>query len=150
MCPLASPLRVLRVSHKRDRRRRACSSWRLTPLVGALVAWQGLESEQEGVYLLGLSLVVIGTALLARLFRLPDRVAFTLAGLWLLPFEFGPEGMSEGIDSFFISGITIVVGAVWVVIYNADVLLAAIVALFGRIKVRRNQLRGPEPALRRL
>jgi putative ABC transport system permease protein len=42
--------------------------------------------------------------------------------------------MSEGIDSFFISGITIVVGAIWVVIYNSDVLLAAIVAVFGRIK----------------
>ena len=39
----------------------------LTPLVGALVAWLGLQSEQEGVYMLGLSLVVIGAALYGML-----------------------------------------------------------------------------------
>jgi putative ABC transport system permease protein len=42
--------------------------------------------------------------------------------------------MAEGIDLFFISGIMIVIGGVWVVIYNSDLLLGAIVALFGRIR----------------
>ena len=118
----------------------------LTPLAGALAVWQGLNAEQAGLYLLGISLLVIGAALLARIFRVPDRVAFTLAGLalvglWVSPFDLGTDGMSEGLDLFFISGIMIVIGGVWVVIYNADLLLRAVVAVFGRI-------RGLPPVLR--
>lgn len=109
------------------------------PVAGALAVWQGSELGQAGLYLFGISLVIIGLALLARIFRVPDRIAFTLAGLaliglWVSPFDVGTGGMSEGIDLFFISGIMIVIGGVWVVIYNSDLLLGAIVALFGRIR----------------
>ncbi|MGB3681090.1 MAG: FtsX-like permease family protein [Rubrobacteraceae bacterium] len=111
----------------------------LTPLAGALAIWQGLAAGQAGLYLFGISLVVIGVALLLRIFRVPDRVAFTLAGLalvglWVSPFDLGTTGMAQGIDLFFISGIMIVIGGVWVVIYNSDLLLGAVVAIFGRIK----------------
>ena len=111
----------------------------LVPVAGALAVWQGYEAGQAGLYLFGISLVIIGVALLARIFRVPDRVAFTLAGLaliglWVSPFDVGTGGMSEGIDLFFISGIMIVIGGVWVVIYNSDLLLGVVVALFGRIR----------------
>ncbi len=111
----------------------------LTPLVGALSIWRGLQAEQAGLYLFGISLVVIGVALLLRILRVPDRIAFTLAGLaliglWVSPFDLGTTGMAQGIDLFFISGIMIVIGGVWVVIYNSDLLLRAVVAVFGRIK----------------
>jgi putative ABC transport system permease protein len=111
----------------------------VVPVAGALAVWQGIETEQAGLYLFGISLVIIGVALLARIFRLPDRVAFTLAGLalvglWVSPFDVGTGGMSEGIDLFFISGIMIVIGGVWVVIYNSDLLLGAVVKIFGRIR----------------
>ena len=110
-----------------------------TPLAGALLVWQGLQADQTGLYMLGLSLLIVGAALLARIFRLPDRISFSLAGLgllalWLLPYDFAPPEMTQGIDLFFISGIMIVIGAVWVVIYNSDLLLRAIVAVFGRIR----------------
>ena len=111
----------------------------LTPVAGVLAIWQGFAVEQAGLYLFGISLVVIGGALLLRIFRVPDRVVFTLAGLtliglWVSPFDLGTTGMTQGIDLFFISGIMIVIGGVWVVIYNSDLLLGAVVAIFGRIK----------------
>jgi putative ABC transport system permease protein len=117
-----------------------------TPLGGAGLVWQGLQTEQTGLYMLGLSLIIVGVALVARVLRVPERISFTVAGmlllgLWLLPFSFAPSGMTEGIDLFFISGLMIVLAGVWIVIYNSDLLLGTIVALFG-------WLRGMPPVLR--
>jgi putative ABC transport system permease protein len=117
-----------------------------TPLAGAGLLWQGLKAEQMGLYMLGLSLIIVGAALVARVLRVPERISFTVAGtlllgLWLLPFSFAPSGMTEGIDLFFISGVMIVLAGVWIIIYNSDLLLGAVVALFG-------WLRGMPPVLR--
>jgi putative ABC transport system permease protein len=117
-----------------------------TPLAGTGLVWQGLQAEQTGLYMLGISLVIVGAALLARVLRVPERISFTVAGflllgLWLLPFDFAPSGMKEGIDLFFISGVMIVLAGVWVIIYNSDLLLGTVVALFG-------WLRGMPPVLR--
>jgi putative ABC transport system permease protein len=117
-----------------------------TPLAGAGLVWQGLQVDQTGLYMLGISLVIVGAALLARVLRVPERISFTLAGilllgLWLLPYDFTPSGMKEGIDLFFISGVMIVLAGVWVIIYNSDLLLGTVVALFG-------WLRGMPPVLR--
>jgi putative ABC transport system permease protein len=117
-----------------------------TPLAGAGLLWQGLQVEQMGLYMLGLSLIIVGAALLARVSRVPERISFTVAGtlllgLWLLPVSFAPSGMAEGIDLFFISGVMIVLAGVWIIIYNSDLLLGAVVAIFG-------WLRGMPPVLR--
>jgi putative ABC transport system permease protein len=117
-----------------------------TPLAGAGLLWQGLQAEQMGLYMLGLSLIIVGAALVARVLRVPERISFTVAGmlllgLWLLPLPFAPSGMTEGIDLFFISGVMIVLAGVWIIIYNSDLLLGAVVALFG-------WLRGMPPVLR--
>ncbi|MDQ3506624.1 MAG: FtsX-like permease family protein [Actinomycetota bacterium] len=111
----------------------------LTPVFGALAVWGGFEVGQMGLLLLGVSLLIIGVALVARVAGVPDRASFTFAGvglltLWLLPVDYLPTGLSQGIDLFFLSGIMIVVGAVWVVIYNSDILLGAIVKAFGWIR----------------
>lgn len=118
----------------------------VTPVVGALLVWQGLQAEQMGLYMLGLSLLVVGAALVARVLRVPERISFTAAGmlllaLWLMPVSLAPSGMTEGIDLFFISGVMIVLAGVWIVIHNFDLLLGAVVALFG-------WLRGMPPVLR--
>ena len=117
-----------------------------TPLAGAGLVWQGLQAEQTGLYMLGLSLIIVGAALVARVLRVPERISFTVAGalllgLWLLPYSFGPSGMTEGIDLFFISGVMIVLAGVWIIIYNSDLLLGAVVVLFG-------WMRGMPPVLR--
>ena len=114
----------------------------LLPLFGLLMAAYGFQNEQLAAWMLGTSLIIIGVPLLARRFGLPDRAAFTIAGLglvvwWLLPEStldsILPE-MQQGMEMFFISGIMMVIGAVWVAIYNSDLLLRAVVALFGRLR----------------
>ena len=139
-------IRAIRDIPEPESKRSSVKGWLLavaTPVVGALMFLQGSEARSMGLYMLGSSLGIVGVALVARRLRVPDRVAFTLAGAgllawWLLPSSFidgiTPDGMSQGMDLFFVSGIMIVVGAVWVLIYNADILLAGIVAVFGRVK----------------
>src|SRR5215216_1451938 len=112
----------------------------LSPLAGAIAFWQGLATQTMAFYLGGISLLLIGAALLARVLGLPDRVAFTASGLlllalWLTPARItAPAGMAKGPEMFFVSGIAIVVAGVWIVIFNADTLLWLVVAIFGRIK----------------
>jgi putative ABC transport system permease protein len=112
----------------------------LLPLAGAVAFWQGLATQTMAFYLGGLSLVIIGAALLARVLGLTDRVAFTASGLvllalWLTPASLtAPAGMAKGPEMFFVSGIALVVAGVWLVIFNVDVLLWMVVAAFGRIK----------------
>src|SRR5215216_1319985 len=142
-------VRAIRDLPEPDRRGRTVKGVLLalaTPLVGACLVWQGLQVEQTGIYMLGLSLLIVGAALIARVLRVPERISLTVAGilllgLWLLPFSFAPSGMTEGIDLFFISGVMIVLAGVWVIIYNSDLLLGAVVALFG-------WLHGMPPVLR--
>jgi putative ABC transport system permease protein len=118
--------------------------WVLVPVAGLLLAAAGLQGNQLGPFMLGTSLVIIGLLLLARRFGLPDRIAFTAAGVgllvwWLLPsfypsfYEDWLPEMTQGMEMFFLSGIMLVIGAVWVVVYNSDLLLALVVAVFGRI-----------------
>src|SRR5687768_16126892 len=142
-------VRAIRDIPEPDRKGRSAKGVLLalaTPLAGAGLVWQGLQAEQMGLYMLGLSLIIVGTALVARVLRVPERISFTVAGmlllgLWLLPVSFAPSGMTEGIDLFFISGVMIVLAGVWIIIYNSDLLLGAVVALFG-------WLRGMPPVLR--
>ena len=112
----------------------------LTPIAGVVAFWQGLATETVAFYLGGLSLFLIGVALLARVLGLSDRVAFTASGLvllalWLTPASVTtPAEMARGPEMFFVSGIAIVVAGVWLVIFNADAILLVVVAVFGRIR----------------
>ena len=112
----------------------------LVSMIGILLAMQGYQSEQASPFGLGVSLVIIGIPLVARWLGLADRVAFSMAGLglvvwWLAPADlFGLPEMEQGIEIFFVSGIMLVIGAVWTVMYNSDLLLVAMVRLFGSIR----------------
>lgn len=112
----------------------------LTPIAGTVALWQGLETRTTAFYLGGLSLILIGAALVARVLGISDRVAFSASGiillaLWLTPASITtPADMARGPEMFFVSGIALVVAGVWLVIFNADVILRVVVALFGRIK----------------
>ena len=136
-------VRAIRDIPEPDRRGR--SVWgilvaALLPLAGAIALWEGLATGTMAFYLGGLSLVLIGAALLARVLGLPDRAAFTASGLillalWLTPVSItAPAGMAKGPEMFFVSGIAIVVAGVWLVVFNADAILWLVVAAFGRIK----------------
>ena len=112
----------------------------LTPIAGAVAFWQGFATDLVAFYLGGLSLMLIGLALLARVLGVPDRIAFSVSGLvllalWLTPASVTtPADMARGPEMFFVSGIALVVAGVWLVVFNADVVLWLVVAIFGRIK----------------
>ena len=112
----------------------------LLPLAGAIAFWQGIETRTTAFYLGGLSLLIIGAALLARILGVTDRVAFSVSGLallalWLTPASITtPADMARGPEMFFVSGIALVVAGVWLVVFNAEVVLRVVVALFGRIR----------------
>jgi putative ABC transport system permease protein len=112
----------------------------LLPLAGAVAFWQGLATDTMAFYLGGVSLVLIGAALLARVLGAPDRVAFSasalaLLALWLTPASItAPADMARGPEMFFVSGIALVVAGVWLVVFNADAILWLVVRAFGRIR----------------
>jgi putative ABC transport system permease protein len=72
-----------------------------------------------------------------------DRIAFTIAGAllilyWALPVDalhgwFGVPDFGLGFEQFFVGGIAMVAGAVWVVMYNSDLLLGALSFVLGRV-----------------
>jgi len=113
----------------------------LLPMIGLLMLAYGIQDLQAAPYMLGGSLAIIGLCLLARRFHLPDRAAYSLAGtgllvFWLIPAKYHPGGgeMSGGMELFVLSGVFMVAGVVWVVMYNSDLLLKAIMSVFGRIR----------------
>ncbi len=113
------------------------------PIIGGMQIAIGIQQTQWATYSLGFSLAIIGVFMLARKWplRLPDRPAYTLAGIgllifWLSPVEWHPRGeeMGAGFEMFILTGVFLVAGGVWVIMYNSDLLLAAIMAIFGRLQ----------------
>ncbi len=110
-------------------------------LVGALSTLSGFSGKQGAPFTLGVSLLIVGLALLLRWFGLGERATFSLAGIallvwWLLPMDISESlfgEMKAGIEMFFISGMMMVLGAVWVVSYNLSILFRLLNAVLGRL-----------------
>ena len=134
----------------RKSRKRRWIPGTLVLLLGALLTASGVSSADAVAFMLGLSLVVIGIVPLARAAGLPERPAFTVAGiamvtLWLLPFDWvealaGKE-LKWGMAVWIMAGIFVVIGAAWTLIFNADVLLGGLSATVGRIRTLTPVLR---------
>ena len=107
-------------------------------IFGALVAFSGASSKAAVPFSLGVSIVVLSLVPLARNAGVSDRRARTVAGLWLvlwfvLPMTRWLLGETKTDFSIFIlSGLMIVIGATWVIMYNADFLLNGLNRLAGR------------------
>ena len=99
--------------------------------------------------MLGVSLFIVSLVPFARLVGIPDRLAYTVAGLVLVVVLMLPWSMWESVfgqlsmdfSTWIVSGLMIVVGAVWVIVYNADLLLGAMMAVLGRVKALAPLLR---------
>lgn len=111
--------------------------------LGVYFGGGGYIERLISIFMLGASLAIIGIALLALHLRVPSRLAYSFGGLgllvwWMLPSSvtqhFLPDDMTQGIEIFFISGIMIVIGAVWVVMYNSDIIFRILTLLLGRIQ----------------
>jgi len=108
--------------------------------LGALMAVSGASAGQATPLMLGVSLVLVSAVPLLRLLGLPDRLAFTGVGLtvvvlWMLPWSlwedvFGPLAMD--FSTWVVAGLLVVVGAVWIIMFNAQLLLSAAARVLGR------------------
>jgi putative ABC transport system permease protein len=129
------------------RRRWALAALGLT--AGALLALSGAAGGQATPLFVGISLVVISLVPVVRLLGLSERLAYTAAGLlivvmWMLPWELWEAVFGELAMDFSVwiaCGLVVVVGAVWVIVYNADLLLGAGAAVLGRIRALAPVLR---------
>jgi putative ABC transport system permease protein len=123
----------------------------LTALFGLLSLRAGLSGRSAFFFNMGVSLVLIGIGLMVRWTlrvrarrvrpEIRDRIAFSFAGIsllvfWSLPFDaldfLDLPDLGGGPEMFVLSGIMMVAGAVWTIIYNSDVLLGLVNRLFGR------------------
>jgi putative ABC transport system permease protein len=118
-------------------------------LAGLALASAGAASGTATPLMLGVSLALVSLVPLLRLAGIPERLAFTACGLavvvlLMLPWSaweavFGPLAMDFG--TWIVAGLMVVVGTVWVIVFNADVLLGVVMRVFGRIRGLASVLR---------
>jgi putative ABC transport system permease protein len=122
------------------RRRRRIALALAALALGAIMAVSGAAAGQATPLLLGLSLVLIALVPILRLAGVPERAAYTGAGLavvvlWMLPWSvwdavFGKLAMNFSI--WIAGGLIVVVGSVWIIMFNAQLLLAGAARVLGR------------------
>jgi len=100
--------------------------------IGALLVIVGVGFASAAPYSSGISLLILGAALSLTMIGLPQRPVFTTMGLVLLVYWLLgagghiPPNYDGGIEMFFISGVVMVLAATFVLIYNADLMLAVL------------------------
>ena len=108
--------------------------------LGALLTASGAGSSSATALMLGISLILIGLVPILRLIGVSERIAYTSCGLaiavaMLLPWSvwesvFGQISMDY--STWIISGLMTVIGTVWVLVYNADIILRAVSYVLSR------------------
>jgi ABC-type antimicrobial peptide transport system permease subunit len=127
----------------------------MTILIGLLATRVGLNARNAFAFSLGVSLILIGIGLMIRWTlragvrrvrpETRDRLAFSFAGIsllifWSLPYDaldfLDVPNFSAGPEMFVLSGVMMVAGAVWTIMYNSDILLGLVTRLlspFGKL-----------------
>jgi len=109
-------------------------------LFGALFVYLGLASDSAFPFALGFSLLGAGIARGLTLLKLPDRPVYTITGVALIVmWGMTAGGRLESIlgelngdfEMFFLSGVAMITASTYVLIYNADIILAPVSRLGG-------------------
>jgi putative ABC transport system permease protein len=118
--------------------------------LGALLTVSGAGAAEGVQFILGVAMFVIGAVPVAQALGVPQRLAYTAAGLGivvfcLLPFDWldalAGSNLKMNFAVWTLSGLLIVLGAAWTIVYNADILLGAVMAVFGRVRALTPVLR---------
>lgn len=98
-------------------------------VLGALLMIIGLQTGLAAPYAGGITLALLGLALTLVQLGAPNRPVFTTMGILLLVYwllsaggQLPPE-LDGDIELFFLSGISMVLSATFVLVYNADLML---------------------------
>jgi len=108
--------------------------------VGTMLAVSSVSAKDAVGLGFGVLVIVISLMPILRALGVPDRLAYTAAGaaliLWFtLPISrwlFGD--MKVNFSIFVLGGLAIVIGASWLIVYNADLLLGGLASTLGRAK----------------
>lgn len=122
-------------------------------ILGLLMAWAGIALSTASLFAMGASLLLVGVALLVRVFlrrsglrdTVTDRISYTLLGgsllvFWALPFSalnWLTGELSGNMEMFILSGVWMVAAAVWLVMYNADLVTRGLTTTLGRVRAIR-------------
>ncbi len=122
-------------------------------ILGAAIAAIGFGTETAWQAYIGVSLAVYGIAMVARLLMvnarvsesIASRLAYTTTGIallliWGLPASWTDNitGTLDGdIEMFILSGFFLVAAAVWVVMYNSDIIVRGLQETLGRNRAMR-------------
>ncbi len=127
---------------KAERRRRRLLLAGAVLTFGALLTLSGVTGDAATPTMIGVSLLLAGLVPVLRAFGVSERAAYTGCGLtiaallmlpwWLWEKAFGP--LSMDFSTWIAAGLMIVIGAVWAIVFNADVLLGLAMRVFGRIR----------------
>ncbi len=126
-----------------SRRRRQLVLGLIGIALGALLIISGATGEAATPLMVGVCLVLVGFVPILRLAGVSERLAFTSSGLaiavaMLLPWSiwesvFGQISMD--FSTWIASGLMTVIGAVWVIVYNADLILRGLSLVLSRFGV---------------
>jgi putative ABC transport system permease protein len=109
-------------------------------LAGLLLAAGGASSKNGITLGLGVSVAILSLVPLVRLAGVGERAARTVAGLALVGWFVLPTSrwlfgeLTVDFSIFILSGLMIVIGATWTIMYNADALLGALAWSLGRFR----------------
>jgi putative ABC transport system permease protein len=110
-------------------------------VLGVAIARSGISAKNEITLGFGVSLLILGLARLTEALGVNQRLVRTAAGLALIVWFIVPSirqhlfgAMNVNFGIFILAGLMIVIGATWTIMYNADVLLGALGATFGRVR----------------
>jgi putative ABC transport system permease protein len=108
--------------------------------LGVLLTASGASGGLATPLTFGVCLVLVGLVPLLLLAHVPERLAYTACGLgitvaMLLPWSmwesvFGE--MSMDFTTWIVAGLMTVIGAIWVIVYNADLILRAVSVVLSR------------------
>lgn len=126
----------------RPNRRSRWGRGALAVAAGALLAVAGVSGREATPFLLGVSIVIMGLIPIARALGVNDRAAHTIAGValvawWLLPariYDALVGTLAWDFSVWIVAGLMVVLGATWTIMYNADVALALVTRVAGRIR----------------
>ena len=110
-------------------------------LAGIALIYGGLRTDSAFFYALGVSLEFLWVAVTMRYFRVAERLTFTLTSALLLIYWYleAPNkltwlhhDLNGNIEMFFLSGMVMVTCGVFIIVYNADIVLPFIARIFSR------------------
>ena len=122
-------------------------------IVGVALAALGFINESAWQAYLGVSAAIYGLSMLALAIMvrvgtresIASRIAYTVAGIlilviWALPqryTKFITEDLNANIEMFIFAGFFMVASAVWIIMYNSDIIVRGLQATLGRFTAVR-------------